>query len=169
MLYIKKYQNNNRKNEKAYGKWYGRVVHVDTMDLDDLCDHIQGHGSIFTADVVQGTVKKFVQCIIELLLEGKKVRLNGLGTFYLTIDSAGAETMEDYSAQNHVKKVRLRFLPDQSDKSNYAASQITRMAKVTTALPGNGSGSTSGSSNSGSGNSGGGSNSGGGGAVEEQP
>ena len=166
MLYIKKYQNNNRKNEKAYGKWYGRVVHVDTVDLDGLSDHIQGHGSIFTADVVQGTVKKFVQCIIELLLEGKKVRLNGLGTFYLTVDSAGAETMEDYSAQNHVKKVRLRFKPDQSDKSNYATSQLTRLAKVTTNLPGSGSTTTSSGSGSGSGNSGG---NGGGGAVEEQP
>ena len=167
MLYIKKYQNHNHKNEKAYGKWYGRVIHVDTVDLDGLCDHIQGHGSIFTADVVQGTVKKFVQCIIELLLEGKKVRLNGLGTFYLTIDSAGAETMEDYNAQSHVKKVRLRFLPDQSDKSNYATGQITRIAKVSTSLPGSASATSNSGSNSGNGNSGGGNN--GGGSVEEEP
>ena len=166
MLYIKKYQNNNRKNEKAYGKWYGRVVYVDRMELDDLCAHIQSHGSIFTADVVQGTVKKFVECIKEMLLEGKTVRLNGLGTFYLTVSSAGAETMEDYNAQSHVKKVRLRFKPEQSDKSDYATSQLTRLAKVTTNLPGSTTTTTSSSSGSGSGNSGG---NGGGGAVEEQP
>ena len=158
MLYIKKYQNNNSKNTKAFGKWYGRVIHLEKVDLDGLCDHIQGHGSIFTADVVQGTVKKFVQCIIELLLEGKKVRLNGLGTFYLSIDSMGADTSEDYNAQTHVKKVRLRFKPEQSEKSSYATSQITRMAKVTTNLPGSNS-STSGS----------GGNSGGSGGVEEEP
>ena len=158
MLYIKKYQNHNHKNEKAYGKWYGRVIHLERIDLDGLCDHIQGHGSIFTADVVQGTVKKFVQCIIELLLEGKKVRLNGLGTFYLSIDSMGADTSEDYNAQTHVKKVRLRFKPEQSEKSSYATSQITRMAKVTTNLPGSNSST-----------SGGGGNSGGSGGVEEEP
>ena len=64
-----------------------------------------------------------------------------------------------------MKKVRLRFKPDQSDKSNYATSQLTRLAKVTTNLPGSGTTTTS-SSNSGGSGSGGNS---GGGAVEEQP
>ena len=73
MIYIKKYQNNNKKMTNAYGKWYGRIIHTETLDLDDLCEHIASHGTIFTADVVAGTVKKFVQCIQELLLEGKKV------------------------------------------------------------------------------------------------
>ena len=73
MIYIRKYQNSNSKMPKAYGKWYGRIVHTETLNLDDLCEHIASHGTIFTADVVAGTVKKFVQCIQELLLEGKKV------------------------------------------------------------------------------------------------
>ena len=166
MIYIKKYQNNNRENTKCYGKWYGRAIHVETVDLDGLAEHIQSHGSIFTPDVVQGTVKKFVQCIIELLLEGKKVRLNGLGTFYIAVDSQGAETSEEYNAQTHVKKVRVRFRADQSDNSSYSTTQLTRMAKVTTNLPGgNSSDSSSNSSNSGSQQQGGGSS----GSVEEQP
>jgi predicted histone-like DNA-binding protein len=169
MIYIKKYQNNNRENTKCYGKWYGRVVHVETVDLDGLSEHIQSHGSIFTADVVQGTVKKFVQCIIELLLEGKKVRLNGLGTFYLSIDSSGAESMEEYSAQTHVKKVRVRFRADQSDNSSYATSQLTRRAKVTTNLPGSPSADDSGNGGESGGGNGGQQGGGTSGSVEEQP
>ena len=46
-LKIKKYVNNNEKMPKAYGKTYGRIEHVDTLDTLDLAKHIQRHGSIF--------------------------------------------------------------------------------------------------------------------------
>ena len=135
MIYIKKYQNNNKKMTNAYGKWYGRIVHTETLNLDDLCDHIASHGTIFTADVVAGTVKKFVQCIQELLLEGKKVKLDGIGTFYLALQTTGAESLGDFSMGN-VKGVRLRFLADQGGKSRYTTSVLTRQAKLTSTLPG---------------------------------
>ena len=135
MIYIRKYQNSNKKMTNAYGKWYGRIIHTETLDLDDLCDHIASHGTIFTADVVAGTVKKFVQCIQELLLEGKKVKLDGIGTFYLALQTTGAECLEDFSMGN-VKGVRLRFLADQSGKSRYTTSVLTRQAKLTSTLPG---------------------------------
>jgi predicted histone-like DNA-binding protein len=135
MIYIKKYQNSNSKMPKAYGKWYGRIIHTETVDLEGLCEHIASHGTIFTADVVAGTVKKFVQCIQELLLEGKKVKLDGIGTFYLALQTTGAETLGDFSVSN-VKGVRLRFLADQSGKSRYTTSVLTRQAKLTSTLPG---------------------------------
>ena len=135
MIYIKKYQNSNSKMPNAYGKWYGRIVHTETLNLDDLCDHIASHGTIFTADVVAGTVKKFVQCIQELLLEGKKVKLDGIGTFYLALQTTGAESLGEFSMGN-VKGVRLRFLADQGGKSRYTTSVLTRQAKLTSTLPG---------------------------------
>ena len=135
MIYIRKYQNNNREMTKCYGKWYGRIIHTETLNLDDLCDHIASHGTIFTADVVAGTVKKFVQCIQELLLEGKKVKLDGIGTFYLSAKTEGAETMDEFTMGN-VKGVRLRFNPDQSGKSRYTTAALSRVAKLSSVLPG---------------------------------
>ena len=135
MIYIKKYQNNNKNMTNAYGKWYGRIIHTETVDLEGLCEHIASHGTIFTADVVAGTVKKFVQCIQELLLEGKKVKLDGIGTFYLALQTTGAESLGEFSMGN-VKGVRLRFLADQSGKSRYTTSVLTRQAKLTSTLPG---------------------------------
>lgn len=38
-LRIKTYKNNNSKNN-AYGKTYGRLVYVDTLDTSDLYRHI---------------------------------------------------------------------------------------------------------------------------------
>ena len=135
MIYIKKYQNNNKEMKNAYGKWYGRIIHTETVDLEGLCEHIASHGTIFTADVVAGTVKKFVQCIQELLLEGKKVKLDGIGTFYLALQTTGADNLGEFSMGN-VKGVRLRFLADQSGKSRYTTSVLTRQAKLTSTLPG---------------------------------
>ena len=76
-LTIKKYKNNNSKNN-AYGKTYGRLVYVDTLDTSDLCRHMMKHGTIYTPDVVKGVVERFVMCFEELLLEGNKIKLDGL-------------------------------------------------------------------------------------------
>ena len=101
----------------------------ETIDTNDLCKHIQKHGSIFTSDVVKGVVEKFISCFEELLLEGKKVKLGGLGTFYLGSKSTGAESESDFSAANF-KAIRLRFLADQSKESEYTTSLLTGKAKL---------------------------------------
>ena len=87
-LRIKTYKNNNSKNN-AYGKTYGRLVYVDTLDTSDLCRHMMKHGTIYTPDVVKGVVERFVMCFEELLLEGNKIKLDGLGTFYLSANTEG--------------------------------------------------------------------------------
>ena len=126
-LTIKKYKNNNSKNS-AYGKTFGRLVHMDTIDTSELCRHISKHGSIFTPDVVKGTIERFIMCFEELLLEGNKIKLDGLGTFYLTVSTEGIDDGSQFTA-NNVKAVRVRFLPDQSKESEYASKMLTSKAK----------------------------------------
>ena len=126
-LTIKKYKNNNSKNN-AYGKTYGRLVYVDTLDTSDLCRHMMKHGTIYTPDVVKGVVERFVMCFEELLLEGNKIKLDGLGTFYLSASTEGVADEKDFSA-NNVKAIHVRFLPDQSKESEYTAKMLTSKAK----------------------------------------
>ena len=143
---IKKIQNKNENNEKTNGKWYPRVVNMGTLDVDDLCEHIQEHGSIWTDDVVVGVVKKFVKCIQELLLQSHKVKLDGLGTFYLkprlkvgvneegkTI-FGGVSQEDDLLIQN--VDFQMGFQPDMSDTSRFVGPNISRKAarKSITAL-----------------------------------
>ena len=116
-LTIKKYKNNNDKST-AYGKTYGRLVHQDTMNTSDLCRHMMKHGTIYTSDIVKGVVEKFINCFEELLLEGNKIKLDGLGTFYLSASTEGVADEKDFSA-NNVKAIHVRFLPDQSKESEY--------------------------------------------------
>ncbi len=154
-LFYKKYKNMNSENN-GYGKIYARLVPMGTMDTDDICRHIAKHGTIYTSDVVKGVVEKFINCFEELLLEGYKLKLDGLGTFYLTGRTEGQDTEDEFTAAAF-KKVMVRFLADQSKKSEYTTRLMTSKAslaniKTLTEKP---------ESNSGSG-----SNSGGGTVVE---
>ena len=126
-LLIKTYKNNNSKNS-AYGKTYGRLVCHDTMNTSDLCRHMMKHGTIFTSDVVKGVVEKFINCFEELLMEGNKIKLDGLGTFYLSVSTEGADNEEQFTA-NNVKAIRIKFIGDQSKESEYATKMLTSKAK----------------------------------------
>jgi predicted histone-like DNA-binding protein len=126
-LRIKKYTSTKESNN-GYGKTYARLIHQDTMTTNDLCRHIMKHGTIFTPDVVKGTIERFIMCFEELLLEGNKIKLDGLGTFYLTISTEGAADADKFTASN-VKSVRVRFLPDQSKESEYTSKMLTNKAR----------------------------------------
>ena len=126
-LIIKKYKNNNSKNS-AFGKTFGRLVHQDTLNTSDLCRHMMKHGTIFTSDVVKGVVEKFINCFEELLLEGNKIKLDGLGTFYLSAKTEGVSDETQFSASN-VKAIHVKFLPDQSKESEYTAKMLTSKAR----------------------------------------
>ena len=126
-LLLKTYKNNNSKNS-AYGKTYGRLVYHDTMSTSDLCRHMMKHGTIFTSDVVKGVVEKFIQCFEELLMEGNKIKLDGLGTFYLSINTEGVANEKDFTA-NNVKAIRVKFIGDQGKESEYATKMLTNKAR----------------------------------------
>ena len=126
-LQIVTYKNNNSKTT-AYGKTYGRLMHMDTLNTSDLCRHIMKHGTIFTPDVVKGVIERFVMCFEELLLEGNKIKLDGLGTFYLSINTEGVSDREQFTA-NNVKALRIKFIGDQCKESEYATKMLTSKAK----------------------------------------
>ena len=125
------YQVTQNKNEKssAYGKWYGRVKTLETLNTRKLSRHISEHGSIYTQDVVFGVLEKFRSCLIEMLLESKKVKIDGLGTFYTTIESLGAETKEKYNVLSDIKALHIRFLPEQEQEMNISSREFMKKAE----------------------------------------
>ena len=166
------YQNKNDKSA-AYGKYYGRIVHTETLNTRKLAKHIAEHGSVYTQDVVEGVLTKAEACIVEMLLESKKVKLEGLGTFYLMAENkkGGAISLDKFNPKGTFNGLHIRFLPDSSSESQLNSKDILAKAtfmwaedlkrekaeaRPTTPSNGGGSGSNSGSGsqNSGSQNSG---------------
>ncbi len=120
-LITKKYQNNNSKSI-AFEKWYARIVHTETLTTEQFVDHIRKHGSPFDRATISGVLMTACDCLVELVLDSKKVRLGDLGTFYISPETTGSESEEGFTDDN-VKRLHLRFWPNQ--KSSYALDSKT--------------------------------------------
>ena len=126
------YQNDIKDNESVmFGKWYARLKSIETLSTEKLAKHISEHGSVFTADVVEGVMKKVKTCLIEMLLESKKVKIAGLGTFYLTAEctKGGADKEEDFNVNQHLAALHIRFLPDQAAEDNLSSREFIKKAE----------------------------------------
>ena len=125
---VKKNQNSK---STAYGKWFAQVKTLETLNTRRLAQHISEHGSIYTPDVVYGVLEKFRSCLIEMLLESKKVKIEGLGTFYCTVENTkgGALKKEDFNVNKHLKALHIRFLPEQEQEQNISSREFLKKAE----------------------------------------
>ena len=124
------YQNQNEHNA-AYGKWYGRVKYLESLNTRKLSNHISEHGSIYTPDVVYGVMEKFRSCLLEMLLNSKKVKIEGLGTFYTTLEckKGGAVSKEKFNILKDIQGLHIRFLPEQEQEQNISSRQFLKQAE----------------------------------------
>ena len=158
---------NKADKSKAFGKWFGYVKSLETMNTRRLAKHISEHGSVYTQDVVFGVLEKFRSCLVEMLLDSKKVKIDGLGTFYCTIENqkGGADQKDKFNVNTHLKALHIRFMPEQEQEMNISSREFLKQAEFIKAEFINVETLTRGddasASNSGSGNTGGGNTSGG--------
>ena len=154
---------NNIKNSKIFGKWFAKGKTIETLNTRKLANHIAEHGSIYTPDVVFGVLEKFRSCLLEMLLESKRVKIDGLGIFFTTLENekGGALKKEDFTPQKNLKALHIRFLPDQTTETNISSREFIKKAEFVNAEafadqmkdPSTGSGTGNGSGNSGGGSS----------------
>ena len=125
---VKKNQNTS---SSACGKWFAQIKTLETLNTRKLASHISEHGSIYTPDVVYGVLEKFRSCLIEMLLESKKVKIEGLGTFYCTVENTkgGAQKKEDFNVNKHLKALHIRFLPEQEQEQNISSREFLKKAE----------------------------------------
>ena len=129
------YEVTQNKNSKslAYGKWYGRVKALETLNTRKMAQHISEHGSIYTPDVVFGVLEKFRSCLVEMLLNSRKVKIDGLGTFYCTLKNrmkkGGAATKEKYDINEYVGGLHIRFLPEEAAENNISSREFLKQAE----------------------------------------
>ena len=150
-------------SSKIYGKWFAQGKTIETLNTRKMANHIAEHGSIYTPDVVFGVLEKFRSCLLEMLLESKRVKIDGLGIFFTTIENekGGTARKEDFNPQKNLKALHIRFLPDQTTETNISSREFIKKAEFVNAEAfagqliedepsngGSGSGSGSGSSNS---------------------
>ena len=126
---------NNTKNSKINGKWFARSKTTETLNTRKMANHISEHGSIYTPDVVFGVLEKFRSCLLEMLLNSKRVKIDGLGIFFTTLENepGGALKKEDFSPAKNLKALHIRFLPDQEAETNISSREFIKKAEFVNA------------------------------------
>ena len=123
-----KVSQNKIKESKSFGKWYGRVSTTKTMTYQELCRHMSEHNSVYGEDVCLGVANKLQNCMLEQLLEGKKVQFGELGVFYLSVKSTGADKEEDFNLGVNIQGLYLCFAPSRTDVNNLSSKMLKKKA-----------------------------------------
>ena len=123
------YQNKNEES-KSYGKWYAEFLNRTSISQRQLADHIASHGSPYSRDTIFGVLTAISNCVPELIMEGKSVTIDSLGTFYPTLSSRGADSIETFTNEN-IKGMKMRFLPCNSDTDNLTGPALKSKVSLT--------------------------------------
>jgi predicted histone-like DNA-binding protein len=110
---------NKNTKSKSYGKYFAEVDRRNTLSTRGLARHISEHNSSYGEDVVLGLLNKLSKCIPELVGQGVGVKLDGIGTFYPTLQNkaGGADSPADFTG-DMIERVHVRFTPDGSQLDN---------------------------------------------------
>ena len=148
---------NKNSLSKIFGKWFAHSKSIETLNTRKMAQHISEHGSVFTPDVVYGVLEKFRSCLIEMLLDSKRVKIDGLGTFFTTIENekGGAISADKFSVSSNLKALHIRFLPEQEQEMNISSREFFKKAEFINIDSLKGGDSSTGSENGGGTNQGG--------------
>ena len=74
--------------------------YAEVMTIEKFARHIATHGCVYSRADISAILYLAVDCMREMLLEGRKIRLGDLGDFSVSLSSKGAETAKQFSAAN---------------------------------------------------------------------
>lgn len=80
------YMQSNPMDETAAPKAYAKAQMREAVTFDGFVTHIAEHNGVFSRGTVKGVISDACVCIVEHLLDGKKVQLGELGNFFLQGD-----------------------------------------------------------------------------------
>ena len=107
MLHYKIYQNKSKGN-KAYGKWFARAAVNQTIDLEQLAEHMANHNTPYSKGAIFGVLTDMVNCIRELVLDGNAVKIPNLAIFSAGLTTKAADDPNVFSPTKNIKSVHLR-------------------------------------------------------------
>lgn len=90
----------------------------------ELANNIQEISALSASDVTHTTDILMTE-LRKVLVRGDRVKIDGLGTFYMTISCVGVDNEDDLNVRN-IKRVNIRFLPDKALKLVNNALASTR-------------------------------------------
>ena len=106
--------------------WYATVVTDREMSFEEFVDHISSHNSPYSRGTVHGVMMDMLDCMKELILDGKSVRLGDLGLFSIGMSSRG-EVSRDKVNSASVQDIHLLV----KNTKNWSNSELKKLCKIT--------------------------------------
>ena len=105
--------------------WYATVVTDREMSFEEFVDHISSHNSPYSRGTVHGVMMDMLDCMKELILDGKSVRLGDLGLFSIGMSSRG-EVSRDKVTTASVQDIHLLV----KNTKNWSNSELKKLCKI---------------------------------------
>ena len=107
-------------------KYYATAVQDRTMEFEDFVTHIAEHNSPYSRGTVHGVLMDTLDCLQELILDGKSVRFADLGLFSIGMTSRGEDKAEKVNASS-ITGVHLIV----RNTKNWSNTELRKMCKIT--------------------------------------
>ena len=107
-------------------KFYATAVQDRTMEFEDFVTHISEHNSPYSRGTVHGVLMDTLDCLQELILDGKSVRFADLGLFSIGMTSRGEDNAEKVNASS-ITGVHLIV----RNTKNWSNAELRKMCKIT--------------------------------------
>ena len=95
----------------TYGKYKAVAVHQDEVGTSQILKEVAQRNGLQEGDVIP-IMMGLSHVINEHLRRGDKVRLDTWGLMKLEIESEKVEAPEHFNPRQHIRGVRLHFLPE---------------------------------------------------------
>lgn len=123
-------QRKNPQNLEMYGKFYPAPTYYNTIDLKSLANEIS-HSTSLTSSDVKAVIEELMIAFERHLVNGEKIRLDGIGIFKVSFSGEGAETSEAVTAQNiDTNSIRVTFMADSELKRNIRSTISFEKEKI---------------------------------------
>ncbi|MDR2510013.1 MAG: HU family DNA-binding protein [Spirochaetaceae bacterium] len=105
---LKKIQRRNPQNV-SLSKWYLTQEKTGSVGMSQIAKEIEGRSALSLGDV-QSALSNLVEVLPIFLKVGQTVKLEGFGSFRVSVKSDGTATADELNA-HHVQGVKIVFLP----------------------------------------------------------
>lgn len=100
-----------KQHNKKYDVWYPSAITMgQPVSTKKVAKRLSDMCTVTYADVM-AVLGELPGVMADYMSQGKSVRLEGLGTFRLTLSTKGVASEADFDFQKQVQAVRVQFVP----------------------------------------------------------
>lgn len=119
---------NNRKNSKTKGKVYGRAVVDGVIDTKEIAGKISKRCTLTEPDII-AVINALETEISYGLADGKRVVLDGFGSFKVGLTTTPADSAKKFTSAN-IKGMHVIFLPATEMEQGKRVKNMLRNVKA---------------------------------------